>query len=83
MSGRRTAGAALAAVAAGGAVRAGAGAGGRRGTCRWSAADFLGIGGLVSGVFSSVGHAVLGAFSWTVGLAGKFILVTIGALVHC
>jgi hypothetical protein len=44
--------------------------------------DFLGLGGLVSGVFSSVGHAVLGAFSWTIGLASKFILVTIGALVH-
>jgi hypothetical protein len=46
------------------------------------AGDVLGIGGLVSGVFSSVGHAVLGAFSWTVGLAGQFILVTIGALVR-
>ena len=45
-------------------------------------ADVLGIGGLVSGVFSSIGHAVVGAFSWTVGLAGQFILVTVGALVR-
>ena len=54
----------------------------RAGTCRWSSADVLGIGGLVSGVFSSIGHAVVGAFSWTVGLAGQFILVTVGALVR-
>jgi hypothetical protein len=39
------------------------------------------IGGLVSGVFSSLGHAVLGAFTWTIELASKFILITGGALV--
>jgi hypothetical protein len=33
-------------------------------------------------IFGSIGHAVLGAFSWTVGLASKFILTTIGALVR-
>ena len=32
-------------------------------------------------VSASLGHAVLGAFSWTFGLASKFILTTIGALV--
>ena len=41
----------------------------------------LGIGHAVGGVFGGVGHAVLGAFSWTFGLASKFILVTLGALV--
>ena len=30
----------------------------------------------------AIGHAVLGAFSWTVGLASKFILTTLAALVH-
>ena len=44
-------------------------------------ADFLGIGHLVGSVFGGIGHAVLGAISWTFGLASKFILVTIGALV--
>jgi len=33
-------------------------------------------------VFGSLGHAVLGAFSWTIGLASRFILTTIGALVR-
>ena len=33
-------------------------------------------------IFRTIGHAVLGAFSWTIGLASKFILTTIGALVR-
>ena len=46
-------------------------------------ASILGsLGGLAGGVFAGIGHAVLGAFSWTVGLASKFILTTIAALVH-
>ena len=46
-------------------------------------ADILGsLGGLAGGVFSGIGHAVLGAFSWTIGLASKFILTTVAALVH-
>jgi hypothetical protein len=46
-------------------------------------ADILGsLGGLAGGIFSGIGHAVLGAFSWTIGLASKFILTTIAALVH-
>ena len=39
------------------------------------------MGGFVGGVFSTVGHAVLGAFTWTISLATKFILTTIAALV--
>ena len=39
------------------------------------ASSFLG------GIFGGLGHAVLGAFSWTVDLAQKFVLTTIGALV--
>jgi hypothetical protein len=45
------------------------------------AGDFLGIGHLTGSVFGGIGHAVLGAFTWTFGLASKFILVTLGALV--
>jgi hypothetical protein len=33
-------------------------------------------------IFGSIAHAVLGAFSWTIGLASRFILTTIGALVR-
>jgi prepilin-type processing-associated H-X9-DG protein len=44
-------------------------------------ADFLGIGHLVGSVFGTIGHVVLGAFSWTFGLAANFILTTIGAIV--
>src|SRR5450755_2738405 len=44
-------------------------------------ADFLGIGHLVGSVFGTIGHAVLGAFSWTFQLAANFILTTIGAIV--
>ena len=42
---------------------------------------FDAVGNLVGGVFSSLGHAVLGAFTWTIELASKFILITGGALV--
>src|SRR5579875_2556996 len=38
--------------------------------------------GILGDIFGSIGHAVLGAFSWTIGLASKFILTTIGALVR-
>jgi hypothetical protein len=44
-------------------------------------ADFLGIGHLVGSVFGTIGHALLGAFSWTFQLAANFILTTIGAIV--
>lgn len=44
-------------------------------------ADILGIGHLVGSVFGSIGHAVLGAFSWTFKLAENFLLTTIGAVV--
>src|ERR1700741_3375021 len=37
---------------------------------------------IIGDVFGSIGHAVLGAFSWTIGLASRFILTTIGALVR-
>jgi hypothetical protein len=37
--------------------------------------------GIVGSIFSSIGHAVFGAFSWTVGLASKFLLTTLAALV--
>jgi len=40
-----------------------------------------GILGTLGGVFGGIGHALLGAFSWTIGLAAKFILTTIAALV--
>jgi hypothetical protein len=43
--------------------------------------DVLGIGHALGSVFGSIGHAVLGAFSWTFGLATNFILTTIGAIV--
>ena len=38
--------------------------------------------GILGSIFGSIGHAVLGAFSWTIGLASNFILTTIGALVR-
>ena len=37
---------------------------------------------VIGDIFGSIGHAVLGAFSWTIGLASRFILTTIGALVR-
>jgi hypothetical protein len=36
----------------------------------------------ITSVFSAIGSAVFGAFSWTVGLATKFILVTLAAFVR-
>lgn len=39
-------------------------------------------GGILGDVFGGIGHAVLGAFSWTIGLASRFILTTVGALVR-
>ena len=44
-------------------------------------ADFLGIGHALGSVFGTIGHAVLGAFSWTFKFAANFILTTIGAIV--
>jgi len=44
--------------------------------------DVLGLGHLAGSVFGGIGHALLGAFSWTFGIASKFILVTVGALVR-
>jgi hypothetical protein len=38
--------------------------------------------GILGSIFGSIGHAVLGAFSWTIGLASTFILTTVGALVR-
>ena len=43
--------------------------------------DILGIGHLFGGVLSSIGGAVLGGLKWTVGIAAKFVLATIGGLV--
>jgi hypothetical protein len=37
--------------------------------------------GILSSIFGTIGHAVLGAFSWTIGLASKFVLTTLAALV--
>ncbi len=39
------------------------------------------LAGALGGVFKGIGHAVMGAFTWTIELASKFILTTIGALV--
>ena len=39
------------------------------------------LGGAVGSIFSTIGGALLGAFKWTIGLATKFILTTIAALV--
>ena len=38
--------------------------------------------GILGSIFGTLGHAVLGAFSWTIGLASKFILTTVGAFVR-
>ena len=37
--------------------------------------------GILGDIFGGIGHAVLGAISWTFNLASQFFLVTIGALV--
>jgi hypothetical protein len=41
----------------------------------------LPVAGILGSVFGGIGHALLGAFSWTIGLASKFVLTTIAALV--
>jgi hypothetical protein len=41
----------------------------------------LSMAGILGSVFGGIGHALLGAFSWTIGLASKFVLTTIAALV--
>jgi hypothetical protein len=44
---------------------------------------FLGpVGGLLGGVFHAISGIVLGGLSWTVGVAGKFILATLGGLIR-
>ena len=44
---------------------------------------FLGpIGGLLGGVFHAIAGVVLGGLHWTVAVAGKFILATIGGLIR-
>jgi hypothetical protein len=40
------------------------------------------IGSAVGGVFHLIGGVVLGGLSWTVGVAGKFILNTLGGLIR-
>lgn len=37
--------------------------------------------GILGSIFGTIGHALLGAFNWTIGLAAKFVLTTIAALV--
>src|SRR5690349_714177 len=37
--------------------------------------------GILDSIFGGIGHVVLGAISWTFGLASQFFLVTLGALV--
>ncbi|MHB8657713.1 MAG: hypothetical protein ACYC91_07115 [Solirubrobacteraceae bacterium] len=44
---------------------------------------FLGpVGGLLGGVFHAIAGVVLGGLSWTVDVAGKFILTTLGGLIR-
>jgi hypothetical protein len=44
---------------------------------------FLGpVGSLIGGVFHAIAGVVLGGLSWTVGVAGKFILATLGGLIR-
>lgn len=44
---------------------------------------FLGpIGGLIGGVFHAIAGVVLGGLHWTIDVAGKFILATIGGLIR-
>ena len=40
------------------------------------------IGGLLGGVFHAIAGVVLGGLHWTVAVAGKFILATIGGLIR-
>jgi hypothetical protein len=50
----------------------------------WAAGSHLPLvsAGIFGSIFGTIGHVVLGAFSWTIGLASKFVLTTIGALVR-
>ena len=44
---------------------------------------FLGpVGGLIGSVFHAIAGVVLGGLKWTVGVAGKFILATLGGLIR-
>jgi hypothetical protein len=44
---------------------------------------FLGpVGNAIGGVFHLIGGLVLGGLHWTVAVAGKFILATLGGLIH-
>ncbi|MGH2927907.1 MAG: hypothetical protein ACRDL8_06870 [Solirubrobacteraceae bacterium] len=44
---------------------------------------FLGpVGGLVGDVFHAIAGVVLGGLHWTVAVAGKFILATLGGLIR-
>ncbi|MGH2909660.1 MAG: hypothetical protein ACRDK8_10230, partial [Solirubrobacteraceae bacterium] len=40
------------------------------------------VAGIIGSIFGGIGHALLGAFSWTIDLASKFVLTTIAALVR-
>src|ERR1700729_1841732 len=42
----------------------------------------IGQASILGSIFGGIGHAVLGAFTWTVKLASTFILDTLGALVR-
>ena len=42
----------------------------------------IGQASILGSIFGGIGHAVLGAFTWTVNLASTFILDTLGALVR-
>ena len=44
-------------------------------------ADFLGVGHLAGSVLGALGGAVLGGLNWTVSVAAKFLLATLGGLV--
>jgi hypothetical protein len=44
-------------------------------------ADILGIGHLFGDALGSIGSAILGGLKWTVGIAAKFLLATLGGLV--
>jgi hypothetical protein len=41
----------------------------------------LGGASILGSIFGSIGHVLLGAFSWTVGLASKFLLTTLAGFV--
>src|ERR1019366_1444014 len=45
-------------------------------------ADVLGIGHAFGSIFKTIGGVLLGGLSWTVGVAGKFILATLGGVIR-